>query len=119
MAFTVAAENAALTGIVNPGGTPSNRHISLHTADPGLTGTSEVTGGSYARVATTWGSVASSSVTGSAVTINVPAGTTITHWGVWSALSAGTFIYGGALPASETFGSNGTYSLTPTLTASD
>jgi hypothetical protein len=34
-------------------------------------------------------------------------------------LTAGTFLYGGLLPAPETFGSNGTYAVTPTLSASD
>lgn len=120
MAFTTAAENLALTGIVNAGGSPSNRYISLFTADPGSTGSGmEVAGGSYARVATTWNTPTGSSVVGSAVTINVPSGTTITYWGIWSAVTTGTFIYGGILPASETFGSNGTYTLTPTITAGD
>lgn len=114
MAFSVAAENLAVTGIKNAG-----TFISLHTADPGSTGASEVTGGTYARIATTWGTVSNSAVTGSAVTIDVPAGTTITHWGLSSLVTAGTFYYGGTLPAPETFGSNGTYSLTPTLSASD
>lgn len=114
MPYSVAAENAAVTGVKNAGA-----WISLHTADPGSTGANEVTGGTYARIQTTWGTVASSAVTGSAVTINVPSGTTITHWGLSSAVTAGTFLYGGTLPAPETFGSNGTYSLTPSLSASD
>lgn len=114
MPFTVPAENAAVTGVKNAG-----NFISLHTADPLATGASEVVGGTYARKATTWGTVSGSAVTGSAITADVPAGTTITHWGLWSALTAGDFLYGGTLPASETFGSTGTYSLTPTLTASD
>lgn len=114
MPYTVTAENAAVTGVKN-GAT----YISLHTADPGATGTSEVTGGTYARVATTWGTVSNSSVTGSAATINVPASTTITHWGLWTAVTAGTFYYGGTLPANETFGAAGTYALTASLSASD
>lgn len=113
--FSIAAENAAVTGVKDAGS-----YISLHTADPGeVTGGSEVTGGAYARQQTTWGTVTNSAVTGSAVTINVPAGTTITHWGLWSVATAGTFLFSGALAASESFGSNGTYSLTPTLSASD
>ena len=91
--------------------------ISLHTADPGTTGTSEVTGGTYARLQTTWGTAAASSMTGSQVTINVPASTTIEYWGVWSAASGGTYYEGGALPANQTYGSAGTYLHTPTLTA--
>ena len=119
MPFTAAAETQALVGLVGDGTTDKNNYISLHTADPGSTGTAEVTGGSYARQPTNWAAPAASAATGSSVTIPVPSGTTITHWGVWSAVSAGTFLYGGALPASETFGSNGTYAVTPTMTASD
>lgn len=113
--FSVDAENAAVTGIKN-----AATYISLHSADPGTTGTSEITGGAYTREAVVWGTVSNSSVTSNApATLDVPAGTTITYWGLWSALNAGTFYYGGQLPAPETFGSNGTYSLTPTLSASD
>lgn len=119
MPFTPYAETEALKGLVGDGTTDKNNFIALFTADPGSTGTSEVTGGTYARVATNWAAPAASAVAGSAVTLNVPAGTTITHWGVFSASSAGSFVYGGALPAPETFGSNGTYSLTPSMTASD
>lgn len=115
--FSIAAENKAIEGIKNA---PA-AYISLHTADPGeTTGMNEVTGGTYARVQTTWpANATNSAITGSAVQLNVPSGTTITHWGLWSALTAGTFYYGGSLAASETFGSVGTYSLTPTLSASD
>lgn len=114
MGYTTAAENAAITGIKS-----AATFISLHTADPSTGGTSEVLGGTYARVATTWGSVGGGSVTGSAAQINVPSGTTITHWGLWTAGTSGTFHYGGALPAPESFGAAGTYSLTPTLTATN
>lgn len=96
----------------------SDVYISLHTSSPGTTGANEVAGGSYARVATTWSSAASSSRAGSAVTINVPASTTITHFGIWSASSGGTYKRGGPLSASETFGAAGTYTLTPSLTGS-
>jgi hypothetical protein len=119
MPYTVTAETQALVGLVGDGTTDKNNYISLHTGDPGSTGTLEVTGGTYARVSTNWAAPASSAVTGSSVTLNVPSGTTITHWGLWSASSGGSFLYGGTLPAPESFGSNGTYSLTPTLTASD
>lgn len=117
--FTPFAETAALVGLVGDGTTDKNNFISLHTGDPGNGGTLEVTGGSYARVPTNWAAPSASAVSGSAVTINVPAGVTINYWGVWSALSGGSFVYGGTLPAPESFGSNGTYSLTPTMTAGD
>lgn len=113
MTFTTAAENTAVNAV-----TGAANLISLHIADPGDSGASEVTGGTYARVATTWGAAANSSATGSSVTLDVPSGTTISHWGLWSDDGL-TFYYGGGLPASETFGSNGTYSLTPTVSATD
>lgn len=112
MGFTDTSKDAGLAAIGALGD-----DISLHTADPGTSGASEVVGGTYARVATTWGSASASSMAGSAVVINVPASTTITHWGVWTAGSGGTFLQGGVLPASETYGGAGTYTLTPTLTA--
>lgn len=113
MGFTNTSKDAALTAIG-----AAATYISLHTADPGTTGASEVSGGSYARVQTTWGTAAASSMAGSQVTINVPASTTIGWWGVWTAATAGTFYEGGALPASESYGGAGTYAITVTLTAS-
>jgi hypothetical protein len=103
--------NAAANGIA----TAADR-ISAHTADPGSTGTSEVAGGSYARQTTTWAVAAGGSRVGSQITASIPAGTTITHWGLWS--SGGTFHGGFALAAPEEFGSAGTWNHTPTLTAS-
>ena len=111
--FNNTSKDVALTAIG-----AAATYVSLHTADPGTTGTSEVSGGSYARVQTTWGTAAASSMAGSQVTINVPASTTIQFWGIWTASSAGTFYEGGALPANETYGGAGTYALTVTLSAS-
>jgi hypothetical protein len=97
-------------------------YISLHSASPGYTGANEISGGSpaYARVATTWaggttGSNGAGTDVGSQVTLNVPAGTTIGWFGIWSAVTAGTYYGGGALPNSETYTGQGTYLLTPTL----
>lgn len=94
-------------------------YISAHTADPGTTGTSEVAGGSYARVQTTWGTAGTGATggdrAGSEVSINIPASTTVTHWGIWSASTSGTFYGGFALTSSEAFGSAGVLKHTPTL----
>lgn len=69
--------------------------ISLHTgAGGGTTGANEATGGGYARKQTTWGSssAANPSVsTGSLVNISCAAGT-YTEGGVFSAVTAGTFV---------------------------
>jgi hypothetical protein len=117
--FTPAAETQALVGLVGDGTTDKNNYISLHTGDPGDNGDLEVVGGAYAREQTDWQTPANSQAIGTSVTIEVPAGTTITHWGLWSAAAAGTFLYGNTLPAPESFGSNGNYSVTPTLGAGD
>jgi|SRR5882757_11007005 len=93
---------------------------SLHTADPGTTGTSEVTGGSpaYARKAITWGTpITTGSVSGGTITFDVPAGT-FTHIGYWDTVTAGNFVGGYPLQASMTYGAQGTLpvTLTETLT---
>lgn len=81
--------------------------VSLHTADPGTTGASEVSGGSYARVSVTWNSPSGGSVTNSnALSINLPASTTATYFGVWSASTTGTYYIGGALSPSVTTGAS-------------
>lgn len=91
-------------------------YISVHTANPGSTGASEASGGSpsYARVATTWGSSSAGVVSGSQVTINVPAGT-FTHVGLWNASTAGSYIDGCAI-TSTTLGAQGQILVTPTFT---
>lgn len=71
-------------------------YLSLHTADPGLTGASEVAGGSYARQAITFGVAASKSITSSNTVdfTGMPAAT-VTHLGIWDASTAGNFYAGG------------------------
>lgn len=115
MAFTNASKETAALAVTGTG-----TWISLHTADPGTTGTSEATGGSpaYARKQTTWtGGASDGSVPGSQVTFDAPAGT-YTHMGVWSASTAGTFVTGFALSSSVTLGAQGQILVTPTITAS-
>jgi len=93
--------------------------VSLHTADPGTTGTSEATGGSpaYARKQTTWTAGSSDGVVnGSQVSIDAPAGT-YTYAGLWSAATAGTFVGSVAITAT-TLGAQGQVLVTPTYTQS-
>lgn len=110
MAFTDTTLNAAVDAIAALG-----TWISAHTGDPSTTGANEVTGGSYGREQTTWGAASAGDRVGSEVSIAIPAGTTVTHWGIWSAENAGTFVGGFALDAEEAFGSAGTLDHTPTL----
>lgn len=96
------------------GGLPSPIYASLHTADPGTTGTSEVTGGApaYARKSCTLNAASAGSRTSSTQpTFDVPAATTITFVGWWDAVTAGNFL-GSAAITSEAFGAQGTYQLT-------
>ena len=82
-------------------------YVSLHTADPGTTGASEVTGGTYARVAVTWNAASGGSVSNNgALSINLPASTTASYFGVWSATTSGTYYIGGALSPSVTTGAS-------------
>lgn len=76
----------------------------------------EVTGGTYARVAISWGAASGGVITGTA-TINVPAGITVIGAGAYTLASGGVYTDGGAV-ASQTFGSAGTYTLTLTYTQS-
>lgn len=90
-------------------------YASLHTASPGTTGVNEVTGGSpaYARKSITWNSASSGNLDNNANPVfDVPASTTVSHFGLWSAVTTGTFYGGDVLSASETFTGQGTYTLT-------
>jgi len=90
-------------------------HLSLHTASPALTGANEATGGSpaYARKAVTFNAAGAIGPLGgtlqpatvgvawsSEVTFDVAAGT-YSHWGAWSASTAGTYRQGNTLSASQ------------------
>lgn len=69
-------------------------YASLHSADPGTTGASEIAGGSpaYARKALTWAAGTVDGVVTASVTFDVPASVGITHAGIWTAASGGTFL---------------------------
>jgi len=110
-----------MAGLVNAGKhtllsgfTASAAYVSVHTADPGSSGSAEVTGGSpgYARKSVTWASPASGSVSSaSAVVFDVPGSTTISYLGYWSAVSSGTFYGSRALDTSQTYATQGTYTI--------
>jgi hypothetical protein len=100
-----------LTGVGEPlvitaliAGTP---FISLHTADPGNTGASEVAGSSYARVALGTNSNAGNNPTvmSNTAIITFPTATgswgTITHFGLWDAVTAGNNRGSGALTTAK------------------
>lgn len=91
---------------------PTTLYVSLHTADSGETGGSEVTGGNYARigVAATTGWTTTTAGTASstnAADIVFPAsGTvtwsgTVTHVGIWDAVTGGNLLFAGAISPSK------------------
>lgn len=94
MYWTAAGRGAMIAGGLQDVAT----HASLHTASPISAGGNEATGGSpaYARQVLSWAAPASGlGPTNTAETFDVPAGT-YTWLGLWTALSAGTFL--GAAP---------------------
>ena len=108
MAGLVAAGlNAYVTGF-----TGVAVYASLHTADPSTNGANEVTGGTYSRESIAWGSPSNgTSTNSSAIVFDVPAATTITHVGYWSAVSGGTFYGSRALDTQQTYATAGTYTI--------
>jgi hypothetical protein len=86
--------------------TPTTVYVGLYTTDPtdANTGT-EVSGGSYARIAATFAAPSNgASVTSADVTFPTCTSTwgTVTHFGILDALTTGNLLYHGALTASKT-----------------
>jgi len=93
--LAVASENTAIAAVFVPSTT---YYLSLHSATPGQNGASEITGGSYARQALTFGAASggSESSTNSQTFTNLPVEASgIPYFGIWSAASGGTYIGGG------------------------
>lgn len=104
MPLTTAAKNIML-GSIAPG------FVSLHTSNPSESGANEVTGGSYARVATTFAAASAGARAAiNAPVVNVPAGVTVTYVGYWTAATGGTFL-GYDDVTSATFTNAGTYTV--------
>ena len=85
---------------------PSTVYAALFTTDPTDAGTgTEVSGGSYARQAITFGAPSNGASTNSAA-VEFPQATgnwgTITHFGIYDASSSGNLLYHGALTSSKT-----------------
>jgi len=110
------ADNAATSPL-------TNLYVSLHTADPGESGsqtTSEITYTSYARVAvarTSGGWTVTTNSVSPAANIDFPAGTggsgTATHFGVGTAVSGtGKLLYSGTITPNIVTGTG----ITPRLT---
>lgn len=88
--------------------------IQLHTADPGAAGTTSVSVGSTARQSLTFAAPAAHALAASAAPsawTNGGTSETLTHVSVWSASSAGTFLFSAALASSQAWASGNTFTL--------
>lgn len=92
--------------------TVTARYTSLHSANPGETGASEITGGSYARQLTTF-IVAAGGATENDAAItytNMPA-VTISHVAIWDAATLGNCLWTGALTTPKTLNAGDTFQI--------
>jgi hypothetical protein len=93
--ITTAQADAAQNAAIVPA---TGYFLSLHTADPGITGASESTEG---RKAITFASSSGGTqASNSSQSWPSAVGGTYTHFGVWTAVTAGTYLRGGQLGAS-------------------
>ncbi|HEY2086254.1 MAG TPA: hypothetical protein VGH54_09545 [Mycobacterium sp.] len=124
---TTAMKNALATAY---GAAGNATHAALYTTVPGATAGTEVTGGSpaYARKSITWTAPNTVGPLGASqpalpgvmygqVVFDVPAGVTVAGAGVHTALTAGTYLDGGAV-ASQPFATQGQYTLNLSYTQS-
>ena len=86
--------------------------VSLHTGDPGVSGSVEISASPYARKGVDWAAAASGTISSaSAIVFDVPGSTTINHLGYWSASTSGTFYGSRALDTEQTYATPGTYTI--------
>jgi hypothetical protein len=87
--------------------------LSLHTADPGATGASEATGGSYARQSAGYNAASGGAcaLAGTVSFTGMPAAT-VTHVGIWDSTGTPKFLQGAALAAAKTVGAGDTLNVT-------
>jgi len=107
---------------------PTTVYVSLHSADPGDTGTSELSGGSYARASittdtnnstnTNWNAKGTSgqatTITNHAtITFTQATGnwTTATYFGIWDASTSGNLLFTGTITGGVTVNNGNTLSL--------
>ena len=86
----------------------------LHTGDPSDSGTdNEVSGGAYVGQTITWTTAVAGNLDSSNQPLfDIPAGTTVSHYSLWSGGNGGTCLATGSLSATESFSGAGQYRLT-------
>lgn len=75
-------------------------YVSLHTADPGETGTSEVSTGGYSRQSAAFDAAsnpAGTSINSAVIDFASMPAVSVTHAGLWDAATTGNFLWGGPL----------------------
>lgn len=87
-------------------------NLSLHTADPGATGASEVVGGSYARKSPTWSAASggATETTSIATWLAMPA-CTVGWVGFWDASSGGNYLFSLPLAVARTLANGDKFEL--------
>jgi hypothetical protein len=95
---------------------PTNVYVGLFTTDPTDDGSgTEVSGGSYARVIATFAAPSNGvSVTNADVQFAQATATwgTVTHFGIFDALTTGNLLYHGSLTASKTIETGDVFKIT-------
>lgn len=117
MGLKASVRNALVNALVNQTDytAPTSVYVSLHTGDPGDTGANEVSGGSYARANATSSFPAASSGSSAndvAIQYTTASGSwsTVSHCGLWDAVTTGNFLGGGSLSSSKAIASGDTAS---------
>lgn len=117
MAWQETALNAAADGIADQA-----THASLHSGDPGASGTNELSGGdpAYARQAVGWGAASNGErQLDDDYTFNIPGGETVAYVGYWTGPTGGTFLGSFALTPEGPYGAQGEYVLLASATKID
>lgn len=104
MALITAGLNVQVTALAG-----AATHLALHTADPGATGTNAATS---ARVAAGWGAATNGVITATSKAFTGGAANgPVTHVGLWSAITGGTFYGSQALVGDQSFNAAGEYTV--------
>ncbi len=94
---------------------PANVYVKLHTGDPGSAGTSNASAETTRKQLTFAAPSAGSSAASAVSWTTWAAGSeTITHFSIWDASTAGTFLQSGSLSASKSITNGDTLNLTVT-----
>lgn len=91
MPYTTAGKHLMLNALRGTNPATPITHVSAHTGEPGDAGSNEVAGGSYARQEITFSAPSGGAIDSSTQpVIPIPASTTVTHLGFFSASTSGT-----------------------------